>query len=104
MNAAAVDKAMGLLAAYWPAGAARFARRGLNFTFADDSSTFAGPQWVFLSSLSFKASATGVTVSSPRLYSSITSKIYPGNFYCKVLSPAKALEWVQSKGLAPRFK
>ena len=104
MNAAAVDKAMGLLEASWPAGVSRYARRGLNFTFADDSATFAGPQWVFLSSLSFKASSVGVTVSSPRLYSSITSKIYPGNFYCKVLSPAKALEWVQSKGLAPRFK
>jgi len=104
VNAAAVERAMNLLGAYWPAGVTRFARRGLNFTFADDSSTFAGPQWVFLSSLSFKPSSTGVTVSSPRLYSSITSKIYPGNFYCKVLSPAKALEWIQSKGLAPRFK
>ena len=100
----AVDRAVALLGKYWPQGVARFARRGLNFTFAEDTSTFAGPQWVFLSSLTFKASSTGVTVASPRLYSSITSKIFPGNFYCKVLSPAKALEWVQSRGLSRRFK
>ena len=104
INMAAVDRAVALLGKYWPQGTARFARRGLNFTFAEDTSTFAGPQWVFLSSLTFKASSTGVTVASPRLYSSITSKIFPGNFYCKVLSPAKALEWVQSRGLSRRFK
>ena len=95
---------MEMLKESWPQGVERFEKRGLNFTFAEDSSTFAGPQWVFMSSLTFKTSATGVTVRSPRLYSSITSKIYPGNFYCKVLSPAKALEWVQSAGLSGRFR
>jgi len=104
INEAAVSHAMEMLEESWPQGVARFEKRGLNFTFAEDSSTFAGPQWVFMSSLTFKTSATGVTVRSPRLYSSITSKIYPGNFYCKVLSPAKALEWVQSAGLSGRFR
>ena len=104
VNMMAVDHAMDQLRRYWPKGVERFAARGLNFTFVEDTSTFAGPQWCFMSSLAFKTSSSGVSVSSPHLYSSITSKIYPGNFYCKVLSPAKALEWIQSKGLRGRYK
>ena len=41
-------------------------------------------RWVFLSSLKFDAGNSGVALTSPRLYSSITSSIFPGNLYCKV--------------------
>lgn len=101
VNRAVFDDALSSLAASWPAALRRFESRGRNLTFADDSSTFAGPQWVFASALKFDEKHA--TVSSPRLYSSITSHIYPGNMYCKVLSPAKALEWVQTTGLVGRF-
>ena len=104
VNAAAADAALKLMAP-WPAAQARASKRGRGFTFEKDDNTFAGPQWVFLSSLKFdegKGSAPA-TVASAALYSSITSKIYPGNFYCKLLSPAKAVEWLQTKGIKGRF-
>ena len=44
-----------------------------------------------------------VKVSSSALYSASDSKIFPGNFYCKLLSPAKVVEWIQTTGLTKRF-
>merc|ERR1711865_655765 len=90
---------------HWPKAIERWNRRGRNFTLAEDSTTIAGPQWVFLSSLKFKVSGktSNVVVTSPELYSSIKSPIYPGNYYCKVLSPAKALEFIMTTGLESRY-
>ena len=108
VNAAAAGTALALLADTWPAAQARAAARGRGFSFEDDDNTVAGPQWVFLSSLKFdEGKGAGdeapAKVTSAALYSSITSKIYPGNFYCKLLSPAKAVEWLQTKGIKGRF-
>jgi len=105
VNHLAVQKALALLEAYWPAGVHRFQARGRNFTMESDSIAHTGPTWVFFSSLGFKpgADTTPVAVQSPRLYSSISSSIFPGNMYCKLLSPAKALEWIQTTGLTGRY-
>lgn len=72
-----------------------------------------GPYWVFFESLAEKdefvdskddkrkrglppsaKSFNELNVTSPILYSPITSKVYPGNHYCKYQSPMKALEFV----------
>ena len=104
LNALAAARALALLRAHWPPAVARWTRQGRPFAFQPDAATYAGPQWVFLSGLAFKATKTAVQVTSPRLYSSIASPIFPGNMYCKVLSPAKAIEWIQTDGLTERLK
>ncbi len=68
-----------------------------------------GPYWVFFEKLeevdSFVADGkkkgkgkaghhNELNVTSPLLFSPITSKVYPGNHYCKYQSPMKALEFV----------
>lgn len=106
LNEYSVERARNLLELHYPAALNRFERRGRSFVYIDDESTFMGPQWAFLSALKFKPGkepASSVQVQSPRLYSNIKSKIWPGNMYCKVLSPAKAVEWIQTTGLQGRF-
>jgi len=105
MNQQAIDTAVALLTKFWPKAIERWHRRGRNITIEEDSSTVAGPQWVFLSSLKFDdtKSPKNALVQSPELYSSIASPIYPGNYYCKVLSPAKVIEWIQTEGLESRY-
>lgn len=105
INAVAFQKAISLLDSSWPASVKRFeSQPGKSITYEKDKSTIAGPQWVFLSSLEFDESGKdSAKVTSPYLFSSITSRIYPGNFYCKVLSPAKAVEWIQTKSLIERY-
>lgn len=105
INQESINTALDLLKQHWPKAIERWNRRGRKFTLAEDSTTIAGPQWVFLSSLKFKVSGktSNVVVTSPELYSSIKSPIYPGNYYCKVLSPAKALEFIMTTGLESRY-
>jgi dienelactone hydrolase len=105
INQDSIDIALNLLKTHWPVAVARWHRRGRQFILAPDIATVAGPQWVFLSSLKFSVHGkkSPVTVSSPELYSSISSSIFPGNYYCKVLSPAKALEWIMTTGLESRY-
>lgn len=108
VNAASFETATSLLMKYHPDAVSRAQRRGRSHTLQTDSSTIAGPQWVFLTSLKFAEGSSSSTapaqIQSPRLYSSIASSIYPGNMYCKVLSPAKAIEWIQTTGITGRFK
>lgn len=40
-------------------------------------------------------------VASLSLVSTITSYIFPGNHYCKLLSPAMAMEWMMTDGIKP---
>jgi len=106
INRELFNTAMSLVTLNWPSAAERFKRRGRGaMTFANDTDITIGPQWVFLSNLKYDDSSKvqGPTVTSPRLYSSITSKIYPGNIYCKVISPAKAVEYIQTMGLTQRY-
>merc|ERR1711998_241899 len=74
MNQATIKTGIQLLTKYWPASYNRWTKQGRQFQTEKDSSTFAGPQWVFAS-----------------------------NYYCKLLSPAKVIEWVMTKGLTKRL-
>ena len=109
MNQQAWDIAISLLQKYWPSAYKRWQAQGRKMEFDADHNTIAGPQWVFLSSLTFDEQHTTtdrskpVKVSSSALYSASDSKIFPGNFYCKLLSPAKVVEWIQTTGLTKRF-
>lgn len=105
INKASIETALAIVSKHWPAAIDRFLRRGRNITVEEDSSTLAGPQWVFLSSLKFDETKPpqNALVKSPELYSSISSPIFPGNYYCKVLSPARVVEWIQSRGLDGRY-
>ena len=109
MNQASIKTGVQLLTKYWPASYNRWTKQGRQFETEKDSSTFAGPQWVFASSLKFDAGSSQtdksipVKVTSSYLYSNVASKIFPGNYYCKLLSPAKVIEWVMTKGLTKRL-
>merc|ERR1712194_429984 len=80
----------------------RYHIRGLPFVYAEDKAESIGPLWIY-SNLGFDVSDTNVTIQSTSIFSSIDSKIFPGNYYCKVISPAKALEWIQTTGLTNRY-
>ena len=109
MNAHAWDVAVSLVQKHWPKAYERWQSQGRKMEFDADHTTIAGPQWVFFSSLTFDGQHTmtdrskPVKVSSSSLYSSSDSKIFPGNFYCKFLSPAKAVEWIQTMALTERL-
>jgi len=109
VNQLAWNIAVSLLQKYWPSAYKRWQIQGRNMEFDADHTTIAGPQWVFMSSLTFDEQHTDtdrskpVKVSSSSLYSASNSKIFPGNFYCKLLSPAKAVEWIQTTGLTKRL-
>ena len=84
----------------------RYKEQGGTIVLQGDSTVVVGPQWVFISSLKFNMASdhSQVQVQSPHLYSSITSNIYPGNMYCKLLSPARVVEFMQTTGLRNRYK
>lgn len=81
----------------------RFETKGRPFCFLDDSMVTGniGPLWVYQSSLSLTDSAKCLQVVSPAIVVPLTSSIYPGNHFCKVLSPARALDWMMSDSLKP---
>lgn len=76
----------------------RFERIGKKFVLKDDKSITIGPAWC-LSKAGFKVKSDHVEVQSIVLLSPVTSKIYPGNHYCKLLSPARVVEWAMARGL-----
>jgi len=79
----------------------RFKRIGRGWCFAEDSPTLGnvGPLWVFHDALTLNENATCMAVSSPVLKTEIDGKIYPGNHYCKFLSPARVLDWMMTDGI-----
>jgi hypothetical protein len=79
----------------------RFRRIGRGWCFEEDTPTLGnvGPLWVFHDALSLKENATCMAVSSPVLKTEIDGKIYPGNHYCKFLSPARVLDWMMTDGI-----
>merc|ERR1712070_747021 len=80
---------------------ARYRRSGRGWCFLPDVPTFSniGPVWVFKDALALKENATCMTVASPVLKTAIDGKIYPGNHYCKYLSPARVLDWMMTDSL-----
>lgn len=79
----------------------RYMDKGKKICLLPDAPTFdnIGPVWVFKDALSMSENATCLAVQSPVLYSSISSKIYPGNMYCKVLAPERVLDWIMTDSL-----
>lgn len=77
----------------------RYLAKGKKIIFEDDVPAAIGPQFVFLSSLDYKVEEDALKVASPILFTSVNSRIYPGNHYCKVLSPARAIEWISTDSL-----
>lgn len=79
----------------------RYKSKGRGWCFLDDIPTFGniGPVWVFKDSLTLTEESTCMSVASPVLLSELDSKIYPGNHYCKYLSPARVLDWMMTDSL-----
>ena len=101
INEMAFELAKKLVRNQFPTSFQRFEKQGVFPKFIDDSFPLIGPQWVFLNSLKID-SKTG-EVTSPDMYSPLDSWAYPGVRYCKVLSPAKAVEYIMSTGLTNRY-
>jgi len=99
INRMAVEAAKKLIPAR---SLARFEKSGRGVCFLDDFTVFLniGPLWVE-SSLKATETKDCLQVSSPKLVSTVDSKIFPGNHYCKLLSPALAMDWMMTKGLKP---
>ena len=77
----------------------RYIDKGKKIIFEDDVPAAIGPQFVFLSSLKYQVDEDGLKVASPILFTGVDSRMYPGNHYCKVLSPARAVEWISTDSL-----
>lgn len=102
INQQALAKAKELVRASWPKAMQRFDEQGKKITFTEDNQSFMGPQWV-LTGLKVKEGANEITIEAPALISSITSKIFPGSHYCKLLAPSKAVEILMTTALTNRF-
>jgi hypothetical protein len=98
INEAAFDKAKALVEKSWPRAVDRFSSQGKTMKFHNDTQTSAGPLWLF-EGLKFQELQKEIHISGVALISSIKSLIYPGNHYCKLLSPSVAVEIIMSMGL-----
>jgi len=99
VNRLAVEVAMKLLPAK---SLKRFKDKGRGVCFMPDSHVFAniGPLWL-RSSLKLEETKGCLQVTSSGLLSDINSMIYPGNHYCKLLSPAAAMDWLMTDSHKP---
>lgn len=81
----------------------RYLAKGKGFCFLPDVPTVGsiGPIWVFTDALSLTVNASCMAVASPVLQTSVNSSIYPGNMYCKVISPERVLDWMMTDSLKP---
>lgn len=97
-NRHAVELAESLAA---PATLERFRRSGRGWCFLDDTPTpfGIGPVWIFTESLKLTENATCLSMSSPVISTALDGHIYPGSLYCKMLSPARALDWMMTDSL-----
>lgn len=99
INAAAFEVAQKLVPAK---SLKRFQEEGRGMCFLPDSHVMGniGPLWV-KSSLTLTETKDCLQVTSSGLLSTITSPIFPGNHYCKLLSPAAAMDWIMTDGHKP---
>jgi len=102
LNQHAFEAAKDIVAKDWPKAVERFGAQGKKVVFKDDSHAIAGPQWV-LTGMSFKETDVDVEIASEALVSPLTSSIYPGSHYCKLLAPSKAVEVIMTRGLTKRY-
>jgi hypothetical protein len=99
INAQAVEVAKKLLPAK---SLKRYNEKGRGVCFKPDSHVFSniGPLWV-QSSVKLEETKDCLEVTSSGLNSPITSKIFPGNHYCKLFSPAAAMDWMMTDSHKP---
>jgi len=78
-----------------------FQRYGQPIHFAKDTKALGGPDWVNLGS-SYKRTSAGLEVSARALLSPMDFplKEYAGQLYCKLMSPARMMEWMMIDGIA----
>lgn len=85
-----------------PSTLARFQKRGRGWCLLPDQQTpdDVGPLWL-LENVAYNNTAECMQVTSPVLLTTVTSTIYPGNFYCKLLAPERVLDWMMTDSLRP---
>lgn len=84
-----------------PSTLRRFQLSGRGWCFLDDAPSAAGPLWLFADSLRLVDNGTCMTVRSPSIKADVDGLIFPGTHYCKVLSPARVLDWMMTDSLKP---
>jgi hypothetical protein len=74
----------------------RFEEKGRPVCFMEDTTVPGniGPLWISGSKVTQVETKDCLQVASPTLVSTIKSMIFPGNHYCKLLSPAAAMDWI----------
>jgi hypothetical protein len=77
---------------------ARYLAKGRQFCFLADTVTSVGPTWL-AESLSLKTNSACMNIQSPRLETSINYVVYPGVTFCKLITPARALDWMMTDSL-----
>jgi hypothetical protein len=99
INKFAVEKALELIPAK---SKERYLAQSRRVCYAEDTSVFfnIGPLFV-KKSITLDEKDTCLEVASVGLVSAISSHIFPGNHYCKLLSPAMAMEWMMTDGVKP---
>jgi len=80
----------------------KYETNGRPFCFKDDAAAplNIGPLWVN-KPIKLVATDSCLEVTSTKLVSDIHSLIFPGNHYCKLLSPARAMDWIVTGSLDP---
>jgi len=99
INRAAVEVALKLLPAK---SLKRFQEKGRGVCYMPDTEVWfnIGPLWL-KSSLTKTETTKCLEVASSRLISTIDSKIFPGNHYCKLWSPSDAMDWMMTDSHKP---
>ena len=80
----------------------RYLNNGELYTFGEDSNTINGGSWIYLDSLTFTEETdpsngraqVKITTWSNLIDNSFPLEIFKGMHYCKLLSPARVMEWI----------
>jgi hypothetical protein len=99
INRAAVEVALSLLP---EKSKKRYLERGRKICYMTDATVLGniGPLWV-ASSIKTAETAECLEVTSLGLVSTVQSHIFPGNHYCKLFSPAAAMDWMMTDSHKP---
>merc|ERR1712136_239322 len=80
----------------------RYLQKARGLCFLDDSTVAGNIGPLFLDgSISLTETSDCLQVTSLALNTSLSSLIFKGEHYCKLLSPAMAMEWMMTDGLKP---
>ena len=105
INQHAIDTALSLVATTGlPDTLTRYHAKGRGICLLPDFHALGniGPLWAS-GKLKLKVNKTCMTVASLSEYSSLKSPIFPGGHYCKLLSPARVVEWIMTDNFAKRL-